>query len=221
MKASSAKRSNKRRAKNNGTPTPVVVRLGSQPFPKQLFNTLKYAVRAQMAVTAGVGGYVICANGMFKPDPLTSTAQPLYFDQLMAVYDHYAVRASRCKFTPLVGSALNIIYGAYPDDDSTLQPTSSTNIAMLTRPDGTSSWVGNTNVSKPGAVTSRYVHKEWFGGDLLASSDQQGTSTSNPTETVFHAFQYYDIGLTSYNLDLVIQVEYDVVWDELFTVNQS
>ena len=174
-----------------------------------------------MAVVSGVGGYVISANGLFKPDPLTSTAQPLYFDQLSSVYDHYAVSASRCKFTPLVGSSLNMIYGSYVDDDSTLVPTSSTNISVLSRPGATHSWIGNTSVSKPNAVLSTYVHADWFGGDLLASNDQQGTAVANPSETVFHAFQLYDVGGTSYNLDVIVQVEYDVIWDELFTVLQS
>lgn len=201
--------------------TSSVVRIGRQPFPKILYNTLSYAVKVAMAVTAGSGGYVISANGLFKPDPLTSTAQPLYFDQLTAVYDHYAVVGSRCKFTPLSASNLNVVYAAFVDDDSTIPAPSATNVSMLTRPGSKSSFVGNFATDRPHPVMCSYNQKSWFGGDLLASGDQQGTSAANPTETVFHVFQYFDIAVGSYNLDLIIQVEYDVVWDELFTVAQS
>lgn len=72
----------------------------SAPYPKSFkFNT-RYVTYGK-TIDPGLGGvpasYVFSANGLYDPDVTSSGHQPIGFDQVMPMYDHYTVIGSRIK----------------------------------------------------------------------------------------------------------------------------
>lgn len=62
----------------------------------QMKTTMKFNSRTSVASVSGVAAVkVFSANGMYDPDITGVGHQPRGFDQLMALYDHYVVIASK------------------------------------------------------------------------------------------------------------------------------
>lgn len=67
-------------------------------IPPKVTTTLKYVERVGMTSTTGAMSlHAFSANGLFDPNITGTGHQPMYFDQLAALYNHYMVEASRIK----------------------------------------------------------------------------------------------------------------------------
>jgi len=202
-------------------PSPKVS-FGKQPFPKQLFNTLTYTETISMSIVAGIGKATFSANGLYAPG-LSGALQPLYFDQLMAIYNHYTVLRSRIKFQlmgPVSGATALASYGivtVYKDDDLT---TASNAVEASSRPEA--KWVP---FAFPTAITTTvwnsYDAVKTYGGTPMSNDNLQGTSTANPTEALYYSAQVWDNSGATYPMYYYVNIEYDVVWDELKTIPAS
>lgn len=72
------------------------------PLPQKLLVKMKYYDTFQINPSAGgIGSYIFSANGMYDPNITGGGHQPRGFDQLMTMYDHYTVIASRIAIQPL------------------------------------------------------------------------------------------------------------------------
>jgi len=205
----------KQRAKRKGS-KPTQVRLGLQAFPKQLFNTVKYVEIVPVSIVVGFGKYVFSTNGLFDPNITGTGHQPLYFDQLIAIYDHYTVLRSRAKVTSYYSST-SYLHALYVDDDTS--GYTSTNGAMET-PDGKGA------LFSPSVEGSKSLSISWdaskaFGPNPQAQDSLQGTSSSNPAEQQYFTLVTYDMASTTGSAYALFEIEYDVVWDELSTIPSS
>lgn len=208
--------------KKNWLP-PVRVFLGRQPFPKQLFNTLRYADVVNAAVTSGVGvTYQFSCNSLYDPNASGVGHQPLYFDQLIAIYDHYTVLRSRVKLTPTALTNLTgaLVCAAWIDDDT----SASTDIVRNMERIG-----AKTYVFQPGAASAKYpsIYMSWsateaFGPNPQANDSLQGTSGASPTEQQYFTMNIAEnLASASTTPQWVVEIEYDVVWDEFVTISGS
>lgn len=69
-------------------------------FPNQYYRRLKYVDEIGLVSNTGaVVGNTFRMNSLFDPDLTGTGHQPMYFDQLAAVYDRYFVYASTIKVT--------------------------------------------------------------------------------------------------------------------------
>lgn len=81
---------------------------GISGFPDSLRTTLKYHQDIGISSASGaVAGNTFRANSLYDPDETGTGHQPMYFDQLAAVYGRYQVVAStiRVCFTPVTETA--------------------------------------------------------------------------------------------------------------------
>ena len=207
----------RKKTKTYGIPTQV--RVGRQAFPKQLFNTLKYTEVVNLALVAGLSTFVFSCNGMFDPNSTGAGHQPLYYDQLTAVYDHYTVLKSRIKVTYGNATILSLpqLCTIYVDDDLTVAANA---IVASEKPMSVAKWYNPLTDSPPTLYQSWDGYKI-FGADLQTDPNLQGTATANPTEQSFYIIQQSDQSLNTVGTQIFVELEYDVVWDEFVTVNPS
>jgi len=213
---------------------PVLVNVGNQPFPLQYKATLKYVqyqIPAEMShftfslydFEGGSGNTVFqfSCNGLYNPNTTYGGTQPLYFDQLMAIYNHYTVVSSKCKTTinPLVamGTGVSLVLTGYIDDDSNPAVVGDPNLAMQ-RP-GAKTSSGSRQVQKP--IYLYWSAAKTFGGDPLGDPSMTGTVSANPAEMSHFTFSLYDFEGGSGTCGFLTEIEYTVVFDELKSMTAS
>ena len=145
--------------------------------------------------------------------------QPLYFDQVAAIYQHYTVMKARMKVTIVPNTVDAYVSGILIDDD--LTPAITTLDGMVEQP----SAVLKTSQRDAEVVT---IYKNWdvksaFTTNPLANPNLQGDAAANPVET--QAFIIFnrpvDQTVVSMQFNLYVSIEYDAVWTELRTMTMS
>lgn len=200
------------------TKNPVAIRLGKQPIPKQLYNRLKYAetVNVPIGVT-GLGSYLFSCNGMYDPNITGTGHQPMYFDQFTAMYDHYTVLKSTMKATVVANTEGACIFSLGQDDDTTISAAFS--YTIWERP-GYQTKVVNAPVEPSNtSLWSKWDAKKVFGCDPQSDPSMQGSSTANPTEQTYYVI-YFDT-LPSTTVTVLVEIWFDVVWDEYVSMVAS
>ncbi len=98
---------NKNRKKNNQRGTRELAISVPQPigFPDRYHTTLRYSDSLVINPGVSYGQYTFRGNSLFDPDYTSTGHQPLYFDQLSAVYGRYRVISCLIKLKVIsVGS---------------------------------------------------------------------------------------------------------------------
>lgn len=188
-------------------------------FPNRLAIKHKYAeVTTLTSTSGGLVSYLYSCNGMYDPNITGTGTQPMYFDELGALYDHYTVIKSYAKFTFVTQSTLNncAVVAVSIDDDAT--PPTSIAAGMQ---QGTAT-VKNyaTSQTEPLVIT-----KSWssglFGPDPLDNDKMSGTTAANPQEESLYCIQMQSIGAGNTTMFLTTEIWYYAIWDELKTNNGS
>jgi len=220
-RARSVKRVKQAPKRRQLTGIPTQVRMGRQAIAKQLFNTLTYVETFTRTVSAGVNAnYQFSCNGLYDPNITGTGHQPMYFDQIAALYNHYTVLRSRIRVT---WSAINIpnpvSVALYIEDDTTSGTTSAADQAAE-RPGAKS---GMFLPLAEGTIT-RYASwdaAKTFGPNPMAQEELSGTSATNPTEQSYYTIVNYFPAGDTITMVINVKIDYDVVWDEFITVAQS
>lgn len=192
----------------------------SNPIPPLLQNTIRYTEVVSRTFASGVASaYAFSCNGLWDPNVTGTGHQPLYFDQLIALYNHYQVTKSRIKVTFVPSSSVTgpILCGLMVDDDATSMNTLNTSIG-----------------ERPGARQSMYqkdthpsivLYTSWDSKTLVSNPEDnpnvQGSSGANPVEQSYFLLETADIGASNGTMYMYVQIEYDVLWNELKDVATS
>lgn len=192
-------------------------------FPKKTCVTHKYtSIQAlTQAAGGGLGVYQFAANGMFDPDITGTGHQPMYFDQLCALYDHYCVIGSKIQIKVMAASTSSgpIMTALFVNDDTSYPFTIISGAGEQT--------TGKLKTVPVGGSTSVYLRNKWsakkyFGKGVLANTELQGTSSTDPTERSVYSFFYQAADLTTaISLIAEVQITYIAVWKELKDLGQS
>jgi len=187
-----------------------------------LCNQLVYAEQVGLTLTTGGPAfYVFSCNGLFDPNVTGTGSQPLYFDQLMAIYDHYTVVSSTIE-ARLIGApatANQLTFGVYIDDDTSIVSTS---IASLMQRPGAHWTQANTTANTLPPVRSAWSAIKTFGNPMpWTDSELQGTVSANPAEQSYFVVGASDYTLQTATYGLTVLLTFDVVWDELKTIALS
>lgn len=206
---------------------PTMAKMGAQAFPKQLSSTLTYAEQVGIQfLGTGIGFYVFSCNGLYDPNITGTGHQPLYFDQMMSIYNHYHVISSsitiQCAAStssaPTTTDPRIHTQMLYIDDDTTAASTLS---SVLERP-GVKWNTVNTDGGLTPKLSSGWNAVKTFGAGARENTELTGTVAANPVEQSFWNI-IVDGGtprLTDYvNYNVVIK--YNVIFDELKTIAQS
>jgi hypothetical protein len=191
-------------------------------FPLMMRNQLIYAEQIAFTITAGGPSfYVFSCNGLYDPNITGTGSQPLYFDQLSAVYDHYTVISSTIEARLIGATALanQLTFGVYVDDDTSI--VSAAISSLLQRP-GARWTQANT-----AANTLPPIHQAWSASKTFGNPapwtdpELQGTVSTNPVEQSYFVIGAQDFTLQSTTYGLTVVMTFDVVWDELKTIATS
>lgn len=230
VKTTKSKKVRTRRTKNAVSFLPALSRNRFSNFPRfgfplMLTTKLKYVENITLSSTNGtLGTYVFRANGLFDPNLTVTGTQPMYFDQLMAIYDHFTVTSSVIKVIagPQAGTAqTGGFFGLLVDDDATV-PTSlkqfqeqSTSVLKYI-PD---TWNETLTLSK------RWNAADYFTGNpasVLADVDLQGTSAADPNEQSYFVLGYQSLaGAPLSSITCICEIEFTATFAELKTMITS
>lgn len=193
-------------------------------FPKKLTMTHKYYenISAGFSSTTGaINSYLFSCNSLFDPNITGTGHQPMFFDQMSAIYDHYVVIGSKCKFivTPETTTTNTSRCAAYIDDNGTVTTTSLDAIAEQTQGKGVKYFLaGNNNYQ---TLNLNWSAKKFYGKSVLANADLKGSASTSPNEQSYYviAVQADDVATIGFNF--TVEIEYIAVWMELKEFAQS
>lgn len=174
-------------------------------------NHTYFERQVTLSPSLGVPGiYVYSANGMFDPNITGGGNQPLGFDQMTPMFDHYSVIYSKITVDfYYTGTSESAYVGVKLTDNS----GSVTSPAPLACGESTGALVTD---QKDSITISRSVNIGKFLGrpNVLNEDDLRGTSSSNPTEQAY--WFLYNIPNGSANNDVVaiVRIEYVAIWTE-------
>lgn len=211
-----------RSSKISGVPR-AIAGIG-RAFPEKLTVTHKYATffNANPA-TNSTSRFTFKCNGMFDPDDRVGGHQPLYFDQLTPVYNHYCVLKSKIKATfvqsyPNGATNPSVICSVTHDDDTSTTANYETQLELA--PSRQCKFLTGSQGST--AIVCPWSAKKTFGSNPLDNPRLQGTSSGDPTElSHFNVFVYNLSGVGQAFVDIIVEIEYTVVWFELKTPTGS
>lgn len=188
------------------------------PFPPMLGNQLTYCEQTTITLAAGAfNKHLVSANGCYDPNITGTGNQPLYFDQLSAVYNHYTVTSSYIEFTVAGASTQHnqLTMCIYIDDDTS---TVTSSASAMQRPGAVFKIVDSTIDSPPPLRLGWNCSKAFGTTTPWATPDLKGSVSANPAEQQYFVFSMTDATVQSVTYALTFKVVYNVVWDELATV---
>jgi len=190
-------------------------------FPKQMKITHRYAEVKNLTFVApnlNVVYYPYGTNCLYDPFLQIGGGQPLYFDQMTAIYNHYTVTASRIKVTFVPNTTDPVLCGIFIDDDAT--PAVTNLDTVLQQPSNVSVMI-QRDVSAP-VLRKYWSSKSVFGENPLDNDNLEGDATRNPTENqAFIIYQRPADSTVTVVMTLYIEMEFDTIWHELKNIAAS
>ncbi len=188
-------------------------------FPNILRTKMRYVSEVTLDVgISGIVSHFFSANGLYDCDITGGGHQPMGFDQMMAQYRHYAVKA--CDIEAQYAS--NTGGGAVASAGFTILPTSlgSTGSigtlaeALEQKRCGKLLVVGNRNMENR-IVRHRIDLEDWYGTTVISEHDLRGSDGSNPSEQAYFACILGDIGGENPTaVKFIVTLEFDVTFFE-------
>lgn len=151
------------------------------PLPKSIVVRMRYV--AQFSLNPALGTptfYQLSANGLYDPDITGGGHQPNGFDQMMALYNHYEVLSSECKFDVFNGLGTVFAMGIKLDDSGTM----ANNGNETTWEQNLTNWKAITNASDTCTVRMKFNSKSFF-GDKSGDRETWGDAAANPNDQAY------------------------------------
>lgn len=185
-------------------------------MPAQLRMKMSYTEVTTLGVAeaANATNYrQFSTNGIFDPNSSVGGHQPMYFDQMMALYRHYQVDRSSCRVT-FVGESLtqSTVVGAYIEDDNTLTPGAAG--TMAEQPGA--KWTTLSPYQDKASISMNWDRQKAYGPFTI---NQQGDATGNPVDSSFYTF--FASSTATWNVNIIVQIVYDVTFSELINLATS
>lgn len=193
-------------------------------FPRKMVFTHKYVDLISMTGTGGaVATRQYVCNGLYDPDYTGVGHQPMYFDQMSALYNHYTVIGSKItvKTVNIYGPATAPAYyfTLSQNDDGSI--TYNTLKDFFEKSDARCKLVSAGGTETPTAV-SKWSAKKMFAGSILGNDRLQGDIGANPSEITNWVISVQAVdGVSTITTSFLIEIEYIAVWEELKDIPTS
>lgn len=180
----------KRRTRTSSTRAPFLTRVTkapTSPLGKFFKMNLPYVERS-ILINPAIGGlaasYYFSANGLYDPNITGGGHQPLGFDQIMPMYDHYTVIASKitCTFYN-DDTSIKQVVGLRLADSTTL--TSADPTALMESGGGKYGWLNARAVDGDMATMTLGCSPKKFFSKSLNDDVYKGGIGSNPSDQVY------------------------------------
>jgi len=213
----------KRRKAGRAYANKSMVNIG-RGFPQKLMVTHRYCDQITLTSTSGVmATYQWSCNGMYDPNATGGGHQPMLFDQLTTLYNHYQVVGSkfRVKILPHTSNTVTSNFVCFINDDTVFETSSIDGNAEQTGAKATQIGIPSGG-NKPLARSLFWSSKRKFGTSALQNDNLQGTVSTNPSEQSFYSLclQAFDQS-NSVQLQVFVEIDYCAIWSELKDVDQS
>lgn len=194
-------------------------------FPAMLETRLRYVENVTIYSASGaLGSYIFSCNGLYDPNITTTGHQPMYFDQLCAIYDHYTVTSSKIKI--IIGPQATVLQAG--------------GFFVLTVDDDASAFTNLREMQEQSSATNKYIpeafnsttelSKTWTAASYftkdkmatLADTDLQGTAAANPAEQSYYMLGFQSVsGAASTSVTCIVEIEFVATFAELKTMTAS
>lgn len=193
-------------------------------FPKIMKFRHRYVATHLITSTTGVlQSQSYAANGLFDPDITGAGHQPMYFDQLAALYNHYLVIGSRMsvKVVPATSTAqVPMRFIAWINDANSTVPSTVDAIAE-------SKFAKQKILGGPNSPSVQYLNLNWsakrfFGGSVMANDELKANIGNNPAEVSYYflSLQAMDAS-TTVSVQVIVTIDYIALWRELKEIESS
>jgi len=184
-------------------------------FPSRLTFTHTYVDNFTLVSTLGsIGTQVYRLNGMYDPDYSNTGHQPMFFDQMTPLYEHYTVIASKITIwlTPSTASTVPCQVAMFQNSANGATFSSMKDIAEQYRCKMAQTTMGDT---RPVKLSLGFSAKKTFGGSVLGNTDLQGTATADPAEISYGyiALKSNDNATTA-TFYIRAKIDFIAVWNE-------
>lgn len=164
-------------------------------------------------------------NGLYDPRHAVGGHQPRFFDQMMAIYNHYTVVNSRITVSyagwhSTVDTAPRLTFVLYKDDDAITNVTAAI-YAIERKGSQYRSIMPTSNGQVIPPMKTSWSARKTFPGDPLSRLELQGTVATNPTEATFYVIGCENETAQTAYIEFMVTMEFDVVWDELKSTDPS
>lgn len=190
------------------------------PFPRTRLVRHRYVENITFPAAAGAGfptSYVFAANGIYDPNVTGVGHQPLYHDEMAALYQYYTVVGSRIKVTFSQNPVDQQNYGIILSQDSSL----ASNPTLLKEEYGSSVALIPSQRNMPFVQTKNFSAKKIFKTNMagLLSDDTQRVQTgTNPGTKALYYFVIWrgpiDGGVTLATSIAQVEMSFIVLWRE-------
>ena len=196
-------------------------------FPAKIVMTHKYVetVTLSSPAVASYNAITYRANGMFDPRVAAGGHQPLGFDQMSALYNHWTVIGARVRFKVVRDKSSDsrvIQLCSYLDDDATL-PGSYEQLLEQNRL--RSVVMGAANSTGEGeryvTLTTKFSARKQFGTGALSKDSLQGSATADPAEQSFFVLAITSPSAVAQGVVVQVEIDYLAVWTEVKDIAQS
>jgi len=201
-----------------------VVAIGKQvnhAFPRMMKFTHRYIEVLSLTSTAGIPNvFTISCNGMYDPNFTGGGRQPMAFDNMTALYDHYTVIGSKIvvKCTPVSTTNPPAFFGMYLNDDTTVTPSNAASFLA----NAASYTILPTGGSATKMISGRWSAKKMFGKSVLGNNILRGDASANPTEATYWTVFFAALDEESNTAAaFTVDVEYIAIWTEPKDLNLS
>lgn len=185
-------------------------------FPLQYQNKMRYAEVFTLNASLGASvSYAFRTNSLYDPNYTGVGYQPLYYAQLIGIYNHWTVISSSIRVTITGNQQVRGVL--YIDDDTSFAGNVD---AATSRPGAMVKW-DNLAYSGPMKLSAGWNAARTFPGDPMGNTDLQGAATSNPTEESYYVMYFDAPDGTSATIYGQVEIIFNVVWDELKTVTAT
>jgi len=205
------------------------LRLPRAGIPQSRTCRLVYCTQLTLngSASGASGVNAFSANGMYDPDVTGTGHQPMGFDQMMTLYNHYTVIGSkiRMRSAPYASGSVAIppIVGIHLADSptaiSSLQPENIMEIGSKTQQWGVQDNIGPKNQY----LTKAFSAKRFFRKQaIVADVNYQGDASSNPAEQAYFICWAAGMGGNDATaITVLVEIEYIAVFTERRAIAQS
>lgn len=151
-------------------------------FPKKMLVKQKYQETITLTSTSGaLASYLFRLNSLYDPNYTSTGHQPMYFDQFMALYNHYTVIGCKMvvRMIPFENNGVPMKVCLWQNDDTTVTPSSFSELAEQSK--SQTRLIGSDG-SNQTTLRLNWSARKTFGKNPLENFDLRGNSGANPTE---------------------------------------
>ena len=157
------------------------------PFPYSHTCVVRYQQEFSINPAVGVSGdYVFSANGLYDPNITGVGHQPYGFDQLMVLFDHYTVTASRLRLRLSSNNAIPFWMTCLLSDTN-VSLAGNTSEIILEIPSASSELIGynTSSVGKGDKTVAFDASKFFYIKNFVGKTNYRGDAGSNPVEQAY------------------------------------